>query len=173
MAAAYFVCHIRPNFQISFIYAFIGCPQSVDGSMFQSVNSNCFSKQTLISLISLFAHWEPVTVAVCKPATPSGSSFKYSQFIITRNNIKYSQFIITRNNINSCNIDHKLRHCHSDTIREFLCKLGMKPIIHLLEIIIFTLYHVIVRPTKTIKVPPLRLQNSGPEFLVFIIIFQC
>ena len=26
MAAAYFVCHIGPIFQISLIYAFIGCP---------------------------------------------------------------------------------------------------------------------------------------------------
>ena len=25
-AKAYFVCHIGQNFQISFIYAFIGCP---------------------------------------------------------------------------------------------------------------------------------------------------
>ena len=25
-AKAYFVCHIGPNFQISLIYAFIGCP---------------------------------------------------------------------------------------------------------------------------------------------------
>ena len=25
-AEAYFVCHISPNFQISLIYAFIGCP---------------------------------------------------------------------------------------------------------------------------------------------------
>ena len=25
-AEAYFVCHIGPNFQISLIYAFIGCP---------------------------------------------------------------------------------------------------------------------------------------------------
>ena len=29
MAAACFVCHIGPIFQISLIYAFIGCPQSV------------------------------------------------------------------------------------------------------------------------------------------------
>ena len=29
MAAAYFVCHIGPIFQISLICAFIGCPQSV------------------------------------------------------------------------------------------------------------------------------------------------
>ena len=29
MAEAYFVCHIGPNFQISMIYAFSGCPQSV------------------------------------------------------------------------------------------------------------------------------------------------
>ena len=28
-AEAYFVCHICPIFQISLIYAFIGCPQSV------------------------------------------------------------------------------------------------------------------------------------------------
>ena len=28
-AEAYFVCHIGPNFQISLIYAFIGCPLSV------------------------------------------------------------------------------------------------------------------------------------------------
>ena len=28
-AEAYFVCHINPNFQISLIYAFIGCPYSV------------------------------------------------------------------------------------------------------------------------------------------------
>ena len=28
-AKAHFVCHIGPNFQISLIYAFIGCPQSV------------------------------------------------------------------------------------------------------------------------------------------------
>ena len=28
-AKAYFVCHIGPNFQISLIYAFIGCPQSL------------------------------------------------------------------------------------------------------------------------------------------------
>ena len=33
-----------------------------------------------------------------------------------------------------------------DTIQDFLCKLGMKPQIHLVEIIILSLYHVIVRP---------------------------
>ena len=27
-AKAYFVCHIGPNFQLSLIYAFIGCPSS-------------------------------------------------------------------------------------------------------------------------------------------------
>ena len=26
MTAAYFLCHIGPNFQITLIYAFIGCP---------------------------------------------------------------------------------------------------------------------------------------------------
>ena len=34
-AEAYFVCHIGPKFQISLIYAFIGCPQSVIELKFQ------------------------------------------------------------------------------------------------------------------------------------------
>ena len=43
-----------------------------------------------------------------------------------------------------------------DTIYDFLCKLGMKPHRHLVKIIIFSLYHAIVRPqslsfTKVIK----------------------
>ena len=33
MAAAYFVYHIGPFFQISLIYAFIGCPQSVQATI--------------------------------------------------------------------------------------------------------------------------------------------
>ena len=46
MAAAYFVCHIGPNFQVSLIFAFIGCPQSVFDTML------LFSS-TLISLINI------------------------------------------------------------------------------------------------------------------------
>ena len=38
-----------------------------------------------------------------------------------------------------------------DTIQDFLCKLGMKPHMHLVEISIFSLNHVIVRPTEIIK----------------------
>ena len=38
-----------------------------------------------------------------------------------------------------------------DTIQDFLCKLGMKQYMHLVETLIFSLYHVIVRPTKIIK----------------------
>ena len=41
--------------------------------------------------------------------------------------------------------------CTIDTIQDFLCKLGMKPHIHLVEIRIFSLNRVIVRPTKIIK----------------------
>ena len=41
--------------------------------------------------------------------------------------------------------------CLVDTIQYFLCKLGMKPHMHLVEISIFSLNHVIVRPTKIIK----------------------
>ena len=38
-----------------------------------------------------------------------------------------------------------------DTIQDFLCKLGMKPHMHLVEISIFSLNHVITRPAKIIK----------------------
>ena len=38
-----------------------------------------------------------------------------------------------------------------DTIQDFLCKLGMKPHMHLVDISIFSLNHVITRPTKIIK----------------------
>ena len=41
--------------------------------------------------------------------------------------------------------------CIVDTIQDFLCYLGMKPFMHLVEISIFSLNHVIVRPTKIIK----------------------
>ena len=41
--------------------------------------------------------------------------------------------------------------CPLDTIQDFLCKLGMKPHMHLLIISIFSLNHAIVRPTKIIK----------------------
>ena len=41
--------------------------------------------------------------------------------------------------------------CTLDAIQDFLCKLGMKPHVHLVEISIFSLNHVIVRPTKIIK----------------------
>jgi hypothetical protein len=34
-AEAYFVCHVGPIFQISLIYAFIGCPKSVSHSISQ------------------------------------------------------------------------------------------------------------------------------------------
>ena len=38
-----------------------------------------------------------------------------------------------------------------DTIQDFLCNLGIKPHMHLVEIGIFSLNHVIVRPTRIIK----------------------
>ena len=41
--------------------------------------------------------------------------------------------------------------CRLDTIQDFLCKLGMKPHVHLVKISIFPLSHVIDRPTKIIK----------------------
>ena len=44
-AEAYFVCHISPNFQISLIYAFIGCPQSVDRCIVISSSSKLLPLQ--------------------------------------------------------------------------------------------------------------------------------
>ena len=38
-----------------------------------------------------------------------------------------------------------------DTVQDFLRKLGMKPHVHLVEISIFSLNNLIVRPTKIIK----------------------
>ena len=37
------------------------------------------------------------------------------------------------------------------TIQDFLCELDIKPQTNLVETIIFSQYHVIVRPTKIIK----------------------
>ena len=49
-----------------------------------------------------------------------------------------------------------------DTITDFLIKLGIKPRKNLLEISIFSLNDVIIRPTKNIyEQPPQRLQNSA------------
>ena len=48
----------------------------------------------------------------------------------------------------------KLRNaniCSLDTIQDFLCDLGMKPCMHQVDISIFSINHVIVRPTKIIK----------------------
>ena len=45
-----------------------------------------------------------------------------------------------------------VRHCEVDNIQDFLRKLGMKPhTMHLLDIIIFSLYRIIVRPTKIMQ----------------------
>ena len=38
-----------------------------------------------------------------------------------------------------------------DTILDFLCKLGIKPHLHLVDTIVSSLYHVIVRATKILK----------------------
>ena len=38
-----------------------------------------------------------------------------------------------------------------DTIQDFLNELGIEPHIHLVEIIIFSVYHVIIRPIKSLQ----------------------
>ena len=55
-----------------------------------------------------------------------------------------------------------------ETVQDFLCKLGMKPQMHLVKTIIFSLYHVIVGPTKIIKNP-----LKDHRILIFKVIFWC
>ena len=57
-AKAYFVCHIGPIFLISLIYAFIGCPQSVDMSIdyktFSHVQTGLYGEKQTFDLFKLF-----------------------------------------------------------------------------------------------------------------------
>ena len=53
-----------------------------------------------------------------------------------------------------CSISETLFYCYLcilDTIQDFLCKLGMKTHMYLVEISISSLNHVTVRPSKIIK----------------------
>ena len=59
-----------------------------------------------------------------------------------------------------------------DANQDFLCKLGIKLLMHLVDIIIFLLYHVIIRPTKIIKdlrkdckIPKSIFSNKNPSDL--------
>ena len=49
--------------------------------------------------------------------------------------------------------EHKGKDLHSilETVQDFLCELGIKSPIHLMEISIFSINNVIVRPTKIIR----------------------
>ena len=58
-------------------------------------------------------------------------------------NLHYGAFLVQQH--------PELTDWRIDTIQDFLCNLGMKPHMHLVEIGIFSLNHVIVRPTKIIK----------------------
>ena len=49
---------------------------------------------------------------------------------------------------------------NDETVQDFLIKLGIKPLMHLLEISTFSLYHVIVRPTKIMN----RADKSWAQF---------
>ena len=68
MAAAYFVCHIGPIFQVSLIYAFIGCPQFVLSTHSHAfaqpkvIYSKCYTKLTLYHFCFFWADWTVRTV---------------------------------------------------------------------------------------------------------------
>ena len=55
----------------------------------------------------------------------------------------------------------------ADSIQDFLCKLSMKPNMYLVETVIISLYHVIVRATKSIKD-----LLKDYKILIFNVIFQ-
>ena len=56
-----------------------------------------------------------------------------------------------QNYLYTCIKTKAMKYIHSlDTIQDFLRKLGMKSHVHLVEISIFSLNNVIVRPTKII-----------------------
>ena len=63
-----------------------------------------------------------------------------------------------------------LRPCQVGIIQEFLYKFGMKPHIDLVEIIIFSLYYVIIRPTKIISnATSSKVTNFWFSNLIFIL----
>ena len=55
-----------------------------------------------------------------------------------------------------------------DTIQDFLCKLGIKPHLHLVDTIVSSLHHVIVRATKIIKD-----LLKDRKIWIFKVLFQC
>ena len=55
-----------------------------------------------------------------------------------------------------------------DTVQDFLNKLGMKPCIHLVEISMFSLNYVIVRPTKITNRADKNYEQSRQEFGTFL-----
>ena len=61
-----------------------------------------------------------------------------------------------------------LQPCSLGTIQYFLCKLRMKPFMHLVIIVIFPLFPVFIKPTKIIKD-----LHKGHKTLIFQVIFQC
>ena len=56
----------------------------------------------------------------------------------------------------------------AESIQDFLCKLGMNLNMYLVETGIFSLYHVIIRPTESIK----DLLKDG-KILIFNVFFHC
>ena len=64
-------------------------------------------------------------------------------------------------NINFCSVAATAcLPCCLETVQDFLIQLDIKPPMHILEISIFSLNHVIVRLIKIIKQPPGTSQNS-------------
>ena len=62
---------------------------------------------------------------------------------------------------------YDISHYVVDTVQDFLIKLGIKPCVHLWKISIFSLNHIIVRPTKI-------MNNLGKDLkiLSFKVFFQ-
>ena len=80
------------------------------------------------------------------------SRLKVLQFIATRSvpNHKLS-FLLHTYFLKIKYLSRLLLEYQIDTVQDFLIKLGIKAHMHLLEIDIFSLYHVIIRPTKVMN----------------------
>ena len=61
-----------------------------------------------------------------------------------------------------------------DTVQDFLIELGNKPHLHILKIIIFSLNHVIVRPTKIMNknLKDCKIMTLNCKIMAFKVIFQ-
>ena len=99
-AKAYFVCHIGPIFQISLIYAFIGCPQSVIQPIFLPPLQFLHARWTLIVMAmvivktNLIENWRELQANACAQTNTNMHQ--------TALNMHVSRSLLSRNKQENC-----------------------------------------------------------------------